>query len=331
LVALAAGCTNGDSVTQPKNNIDAVPWRLDLNYKAIVTSVGASVQLQATPVNADGEPLTGLPPVEWSVTDTSLNIDQTGKITAHQPQSSIIVYATIHSIDGNWTIADTARVTVFDHPFAFSSFKMVLDGPTVLSAGDWRNFDAVLFDANGKPLKYADVDPTDPDTVNNYLPITYYTPSVGKDIWSQYNRWNGGASANNFGDFTLAAKSLIFGNVYTDTVNFRVTWPDSGSLYIYRVTYNLDPSPSIMSQTDITILQGGIVNFRNYNGSLPADIVFDDQTHVINGNMPSLVLDYQGENATFPYVGKYTYHSSLGFHGTVTVVSPDTPPPGAGT
>jgi hypothetical protein len=54
-LAAAMGCrTGGDSVTQPKNGISTLPWKLTFNYEAITMQTGQSLQLQATATTASG-------------------------------------------------------------------------------------------------------------------------------------------------------------------------------------------------------------------------------------------------------------------------------------
>ena len=81
----------------------------------------------------------------------------------------------------------------------------------------------------------------------------------------------------------------------------------------------MDPSPSFMARTDQTILKGGKVTFINSNPTLPCSVVFDDEANVVGGNIP-VVPASPGKAVTFPNTGKFTYKTSFGATGTITVV-----------
>lgn len=316
LVALAGCTTGGDSITQPTNSVDQIPWRVMLNHHAITTAVGEPVQLEATPVNVDGTPIPGLPPVEFISGDSSvLSVDATGKLVGLAEGDRVVVYARLHSVEGNWTIEDTARVSVVSTPYDFATFSMLPDGPLVVPANVWRNYDAVLRDAAGNVLETAPGD--------TIYPSTYYVSSEGKSTFSSSSWWGGG-QPKNLGQVTIHASALIFGQEYDDSLTFTLTYPDSAGLYIYRVSNRIDPSPSMMGQTDLTVLKGGKVAFSNLNTTQNCDIVFDDEVNVIGGNIPVVPVGYSWQNppavVTFPNVGQFTYHSSQGFSGTITVV-----------
>ncbi|HEX6535311.1 MAG TPA: hypothetical protein VF041_12010 [Gemmatimonadaceae bacterium] len=316
LVALAGCTTGGDSITQPKNTIDEIPWRVMLNHHAVTTVIGEPVQLEATPVNVDGTPVPGLPPVQWIVGDSSvLSVDSTGKLVGLTEGDRVTVYARVHSLEGNWTIEDTAKVSVVSAPYDFTSFGMLPDGPLLVPANVWRNYDAVLRDAGGSVLEAAPGD--------TIYPSTYYVSSEPKSTFSSSSWWGGG-QPKNLGQVTIHASAFMFGTQYEDSVTFTLTYPDSAGLYIFRVSSQLDPSPSMMGQTDITILKGGKIGFSNLNTTENVDIVFDDTTNAIGGNIPEVPQGYAWQHppavVTFPNTGTFTYHSSKGFGGTVTVV-----------
>src|SRR5690348_3915758 len=94
---------------------------------------------------------------------------------------------------------------------------------------------------------------------------------------------------------------------------------------IYPKDWNIHPSPSSLAQTDFIILKGGAIAFSNTNEDVKADILFDDTTQVIGGNIPEVPVGYAWQTppayVSFPNTGKFTYHSPLlGFKGTITVV-----------
>ena len=93
---------------------------LALDHHAIVLSTTApwnTIQLTATPMNVDGEPLTGLPAATYSLSDSgSVAITPDGELTALAPASGVLVIASMSG--GNSTRKDTAYVTVTDVPTA---------------------------------------------------------------------------------------------------------------------------------------------------------------------------------------------------------------------
>ena len=312
-----ASCTGGDSITQPSNNVATMPWKVTLNLRAINLAVGQSVHLEAAATTVDGTPVGGANEITWEVPDTTIiSVDADGNLLAKAETYRALVIAKIHNAEQNWTIADSARVTVYPTVLDVASYKMLLDGPTLIPANVWRNYDAVLVDAAGNVLLDAAGD--------TIYPVTDYVPSRPRSVWNQ-GGWNGGGSPNNVGEVSIRADSYIFGTQYHDSVTFMLTYPDTAPVLIYRKDYNMDPSPSIPGQTDITILKGGVIQFSNVNPTQKADILFDDTTAVIGGNIPEVPVGYAWQTppaeVVFPNTGVFTYSSpTLGFTGTITVV-----------
>lgn len=310
-----AGCSFGDSLTNPPDNSGkgTIPWALNLNHGAINVAVGESVQLSVSPVDADGKPLTGLPEVEYTTSDTAVKVNAQGVLVGSAPKANVLLVARMHSLEGNWTIADSARVAVVETPYEARGLRMIPDGPELVPANHVRRFTAFATDAGGNALLTVEGD--------TIYPIAHYAASTPRREYYVANNWSGIGYARNISEPTITATAYMFGEAYEDQVKFRVTWPDSAVLSIHRVSTTLNPSPSHMSQTDITVLQGGKVMFRSLNPTQEDDIVFDDLASVVDGNIP-VVPANPGHAVIFPNVGKFTYKSSRGWTGTVTVVAP---------
>jgi hypothetical protein len=319
IVVLAGGCQpHGDSIIEPTNRADAIPWLLPLNYNAVTMRVGDVLQLTATPMTVDSVPISDTPPVMWTTSDTALKVDANGNVTSSGPVRNGLVFATVADADAGWTLIDTAVVTTVDTMYHFSGYKLLQQGgaaDSVISMGVANNFNAVLLDASGQPLT---------DAGGNLIsPTAIYTTNAPYQSMQVYTSPYPRAVAYNVGTFTIWATSYIFGTTYRDSVTIRITYPVKVTLYIQKVVPGTGiSSPSAMSQTDITIVQGGSVAFQNQNTTLPADIEFDDLASVVGGNIPVVSTSSSGSVVTFPNVGKFTYHSSLGFSGTITVVTP---------
>jgi hypothetical protein len=314
LAVLPAACIAGDSMVEPTND-GLLPWNLRLNHKAINIAVGEEVGLTATAVDADGRAISSasLPPVEFIVTDTAVALDASGRLVGRLPRATVTVIARIHSVEGNWTIADTARVTVVQTPYDFVGFRMDLDGPLVQPANRVRNFPTVVTDASGDIVRVG---------ANPIRPTTHYHVSAHRSEYFVQNPWASAGLARNLSTPTITAKAYIFGKVYSDSVKLQVVYPDSAILSIHRVNFNITPSPSAMSQTDLTILQGGKVAFRQLNATSPGDdIIFDDLNGVIGGHIDPVRAN-PGNNVVFPNLGKFTYTSTTlpDVKGTITVV-----------
>lgn len=323
-VAAAIGCSVGDEkVTEPTFELSKLPWKLTLNHHSVITTKNTPVQLSYEVTNIKGERLTNIPDVVYTASDTSVHIDATGKVTASNASSLRFVYARIHDPEGNWTVADTARFSIEETVFAFDKFKMALSTDTVVPMNISPTFQARLFYANGDTVRNpAAPGATTPPSVRT--PTAYYVSTALANVWYQgTSRWTNRITPKNFGTTTIYATSHIFGQDYRDSIKLRSIYPDSVVINVHRVSYSLDPSPSAISQPDITILQNGKVNFLNGNTTASTDIVFDNQAGVINGNIPN-PAGWPGSIVTFPNVGKFTYKSAaLGpnFKGTITVIA----------
>jgi hypothetical protein len=318
LVLLASCLTGGDSMTEPTNNISKMPWRLRLDRHAITSTVGTPVQLTATPLSLDGVELQGLPPVRYIPQDTTLvTVGSDGVLLGKQAASRQRVIARIESGDGSWKVADTLMVTITDATFDFAELRMIPEGGSdIFPAGTYRRFDAVLLDDAGDVLLT-----TSGDTL--YPVVHYSTPQRMDEFMLDFSGpWTARGRARDIGEAEVRADAFMFGRELGDTITFRLTYPSTVTLNIYPRSQNLNPSPSYMGQTDVTILQGGKVGFMDRNsttGAPVADIVFDDLDHVTDGEILELPK-FSTVYVTFPELGEFTYRSSLGFGGTITVV-----------
>lgn len=323
-VAATIGCSVGDEkITDPKFELSKLPWKLTLNHHSVITTKNTPVQLTYEVTNIKGERLSNIPDVVYTASDTSVHVDATGKVTASNVSSLRFVYARVHDVEGNWTVADTVRFSIEESEFAFDKFKMALNFDTIVPMNRSPNFQARLFYANGDTVRVpAAPGATTPPALR--APTTYYVSTAPANMWYQgTSRWTASISPKNFGTTTIYAISHIFGRDYRDSVKLRSISPDSVVINVNRVSFSLNPSPSLITQADITILQNGKVNFRNGNTTQNTDIVFDNQAGVLNGNIP-IVSSNPGSIVTFPNIGKFTYKSTaLGasFKGTITVVA----------
>jgi len=322
-LALPVACIGEDSLTSPpvKSDKGSIPWEVNLQYEAINVAVGDQVQLTVDPRDVDGDPipLSKLPPVKFTVSDTTaVKVDANGLLTALKPASSVLVIATFEDPVVGWKAADSSRVRVVAEPYPAEGLKILVRSPNPQPANRSGVFFPMATDAAGQPLVTEEG-----DTIS---PLTYFEASVPISQYIISNPWSGSGAVRNVSEPTIRARTYLFGQLYSDSVKIIATYPDSVVLYITALNNNLRPSPSTMVQTDITILKGGKVTFRQANttGTVTDDIIFDDLSSVIDGNIPAVSIS----TVTFPNVGKFTYRSTTMPHirGTVTVVEPPPSP-----
>lgn len=323
LLAPLTACTGGDSLTHPPTNDGKgnLPWELNPNYRALNLAVGEKVQLSVDPKDADGKsiPLTKLPPVKYVVADTSVQIDANGMLTAKAPKATVTINAIMQDVENNWTIRDQIQVRILATPYAFSGFKLLAEGyqyvldpaNPVQPMNKYVYYAGVVTDASGNIIVDGDAKPI--------APLLSYQVSVPRREY--YVSGGYGYTTNYLTKPTVTASAYIFGKNYKDSATVTVTYPDSAIFYLARQSYSVDPSPTVVAQKELTVLKGGYVNFYQLNTTSPGDdIVFDDQTNVINGNIPK-VAGYPGSVVRFPNTGEYTFKStSIGFTGKIKVV-----------
>ena len=318
-LALSVGCIAEDSLTSPPVKADkgAIPWEVNLQYEAMNLAVGEQVQLTISPKDVDGDPipLSKLPPVKYTVSDTSaVKVDANGLLTALKPASSVLVVALIQDTVVGWKVADSSRVRIVAEPYPAQGLKILVRSPNPQPANRSGSFFPMATDAAGQPLVT--------EAGGTISPLTYFEASVPQNQYVISNPWSGSGTVRNVSEPTIRARTYLFGQLYSDSVKIIATYPDSVVLYITAVNSSLRPSPSTMVQTDITILKGGKVTFRQNNttGTVTDDIIFDDQEAVVGGNIPAVSIS----TVTFPNVGTFTYRSTTMPHirGTVTVVEP---------
>jgi len=312
LLVLVAGqgCEWEDSVTLPENAPAAHPWTLNFGPHAINMAVGEVVQLTFDPRTIDGTPipLSELPEITFTTTNPDVHVDANGKLTAGRAVYSVIVTAKTSSVEGNWTISEEIRVRVHDAPFEVPAFQMELDGPSLVPINQARSYDAFIVPADAPE-----------DTI---WPLTYYRTEAPRNLFYIYNPWSGYGYFRSFGTPTIVGTAYIFGKTYEDSVTMTSTYPDTAAIYIWRATNYLNPSPSRMTQTDVTILKGGSVVFVDQNtdaGKTDVSITFDDQQAVVGGYIEKVPY-WPGAYVDCPNTGKFTYSTSLGNKGTITVV-----------
>jgi len=331
------GCGRDVVAPQPAPDPTRLYWALTLDQHALTLSTVSpydTVRVTASPRNADGGSLAGLPGVTYASSDLQhLQVSPDGLIRGIAPGQAIGLIATLTV--GNLTHADTALLdvtavsapprlaTVSIHPIppdsavlpmvgpGYSAFAGYFYGPVF---GGQKQVTPQARDATGAPLSGLRFDFRSSDTTIATI-----------------DRQTGFMSGVQPGRVTIIASVTAYGVAKADTVAYTITFPAGQFVLFGQQGQMFGFIPS-----GVTIVQGGYVIW--WNGSKrPVDIVFDDSLHVAQdsvfcrcgaGNVTAFG-DTTGffsfanlRTRGFPVAGTYTYHSTLtGLKGTITVAA----------
>ncbi|HEX6536662.1 MAG TPA: hypothetical protein VF041_18895 [Gemmatimonadaceae bacterium] len=353
----AAGCSGDKPAApfEPATGSDAAElyWNLTLNYQSFTLSTVAphdTIQLVATPRDAQGNPIQGLGPVTFTSDDTTtVTVSPTGLVRALRPASDLRVKAELTAGDIRHT-AEVVVITVTDsNPPVLGHVSMQPVPPDSARVG-LTGDGSFLFIRYGtlQAFKFKVLPPpTLTDTAGNVLPgILVMCHSSDSTIVQ--------ALCDNTiliidprlpGHAKLIATATAFGVTTSDTLDYTVTMPAYAVVWLKKVPGSLGTTTVGLDAPDITIGQGGTVVWGNLTGA-PADIVFDDPSAVAehgaiscakagvadpggSGNIAAFgvaqtsTTTLSADNCrsrSFPAPGTYPYHSPLaGVSGRVVV------------
>ncbi|HEX8359236.1 MAG TPA: Ig-like domain-containing protein [Longimicrobium sp.] len=296
LVLAASGCGGGGAAGTPAEaepGGTTAPASLTLNHTTASLAAGGSLQLSATPVNAGGAAMTGLPAPSWSTSDPAIAHVADGMVTAVAPGSAIIT-ATLTA--GGATRTATVSVTVTPRPAAFTT--LALTGGTV-AVGATLPLTATALDQNGQPM--------------TGLPApSFVTSDASRATVSGAGVVTGVAA----GTATITASLTAGGVTRTATATVNVTATPQGGGGGSATVRGLEHA---FSPSSVTITPGGTVTWT----------MVDDEHDVTwtgaappQGNIPKMD---EGDSVTrtFPTAGTYTYrcarHENHDETGTVVV------------
>ena len=313
-------------------------WTLNYNHHAVTLSIVApydTLQLTATPRNANGEPLSGLPAPVFTTTDRDrVQVGVDGVLHAIKTGNRVAVVAALSA--GNVTHTDTVYVTVTNkatppvlaglsiHPVSPDSAKVAMYGSATLRARAWDP-DSVAI--NGLAVAYASSDPT----------------------VATIDRTRGTVTPVRPGHVTFVAVATAYGITKADTLPYMIGLP-------LEVTFTIDAQQDAQGHivngfvpSQLSVGTGGTVIWQNQN-HVPTDVTFDDPTDVVradlyctyfgakypffcdDGNIaafgvppdpndPMGNIFNNGRARSFPVPGTYRFHSTLfGTTGTIVVV-----------
>jgi hypothetical protein len=326
-LVLALGCGTDYVTTPAPTGSGDLFASLVLDHHAIALSTSApfnTIQLTATAINAQGQPLAGAGHATYSLSDTgSVSITPDGVLTATSPAAGVLVIATLS--DRNLTHKDTAYVNVNDlaAPPVLASFSIQpLEGDSAKTAA----LDAFgLFglkqilpqeaDAGGAPV--------------DGLPVFFSTadPTV-----ATIDPVSGTVTGMRPGTVKIRATTTAYGVTMSDSLVFTITPPLIGLVAALPFTPAGSTTPELRWEPGtIEVSAGATVLFFTQTPNRDLDVVFDDPAKVAesplapsgSGDIP--LFSAPDENGiffarAFPLAGSYNYHSTtFDTHGTIIV------------
>ena len=362
LVALAVSSCDGVqpvAVFTPITDPERLFAEIRLSHRAINLSTVTpydTFRLVATPLNARGEPMEGLPTPTFSSTDTTrVWVTADGLLQARKAATGVQVIAEVIS-EENIRHADTAYVNVIagsPPPLPLAVFSIAPETPeearwSMVPGGIHPTaiFLLELFgginvipslslralDANNKPVLGLEVE---------YRSLEPSIVEVDRREGSVF-------AAKQPGTVRIVARTSAFGVPYTDTATFRVTWPIVHTVQIYRGS----DGKLVLSPSEVRVRTGGYVFWLN-SSTTEIDVKFANVDAVSEiaelcavlggpmcegGDISAFAADSVSGNPfagirarRFLKPGIYEYESTLTAHrGRVVVIDDDLDAPNAG-
>ena len=350
LVAGSNACNELDPADtfEPITDPSQIFLSLTLNHKAINLSTVEpwnQVQLVATPRNAVGEPLAGLPPVTFRSSDTTrVHVTEDGLVTARAAGTNLTIVAEILTSE-NIRRVDTARVNVIaTAPRQLATFTIQPEPPAepiwALEPALWGAPGRTILTMAGlnlsNALKLRALDQDD-------LPVTglqVFYQSLDPDV-AIVRSPAGSIAPHRPGQVRVVASTFAYGVALADTVTFTMLLPR-----VHGVRFDPQPDSTLrLSAQNVIIRPGGYVFWFNQSLATPVSITFDDPSAAsevpelcarygeplcgggniaaFNGATSATVppLPLAGRARRFDTPGTYTYHTSNGLTGSVTVAN----------
>ena len=356
-ILAAVACSGDDRVApfEPATGDAAAKlyWSLTVNYQSMTLSTVApydTVQLIATPRDAEGNPVEGLGPISFTSDDTTkVSVSPTGLVRALQPspESHITVELSAGNVHHS---ADVVIIAVPDsNPPVLGSVSiqpMPPDSATIGMTGDGAGLSIGYGRVQANTVKFV-APPVAFDTAGNPIPMLLVMCSTTDEsiVQALCNPFITIVAPLHPGRAELIATATAFGVTKADTVEYTVTMPSYAVVWLKRVPGSLGTTTIGLDAAEVTVRKGATVVWGNLTGE-PADIVFDDPAAVAEHGAISCanagVVDAGGsgdieafgapqetttilnaENCrsrSFPTPGTYTYHSPMtGVSGKVVV------------
>lgn len=289
LIGSFASCNNVQPVTPngpPITDPTQLYMRLTLNHRAVTLSTAepyATLQLEATPRDALGSAMAGLPAPTFRSLDTStVMVTEDGLLTALQPGSGIIVIAQLKY--GAVLRNDTAivDVTTLTAPPTLASLSLDPIAPDSANWSIWlggRGFSILSGLSQLAPPPFVPI--TQPKVIPNLL-STVGTPIVGVPVDLESldptiveisREREGDVLTHRPGRARIVARTTVYGVTKVDTVTFTVTLPIVRDVHI-----ELGPGGKPTFTPEVRIAPYGLVMWFNFlsDPSDTVDVTFDD-------------------------------------------------------
>jgi hypothetical protein len=242
---------------------------LQLSQHAINMSLTApsnTIQLTATPVNVNGDPLAGTNAPMFTAADSNVTVSATGLVTARYVTLGGTARVTVRLQHDNATYIDTAFIRVTATvPAAIASFSIQPPpGDSASRGGENYSPTVTATDVNGHLMAF---DGRTSGTNTNYVwfsssnrHISAFGRDVGRYVW------------NDTGHVTLYASAWVYGVVVRDSLKFLNTWQLSW--------YNFEEdTPCLWYRCTAFLGVGGTMTWGT-SSTTARDLVFDDSTAV---------------------------------------------------
>jgi plastocyanin len=256
--------------TQPAPTPDQAFWAVQLDQHAVTLSLTAptnTIQLHAVPLNANGATLDGLGAVTYSVTDSTVEVDSTGRVTAKytsQPGQHALVIARLTDFAQRVTLADTCYVQVTatapTSPLAALSIQPLPGDSATRAKGGFYTITPQTTDEQGNPFPPA---------------MIYY--SVADPNIATVDPLTGDVLPLRVGQVTLYATMWAYGVVKQDSLRFTITPSDYAAITVLGVIPTGSTKPTLTFWPAIlTVSAGAEVYWSNKSKTDSIDVVFDD-------------------------------------------------------
>jgi hypothetical protein len=284
LLVVAAGLSlaacRGDSLKPPAEPDDrTLFWGLELNHHAVTLGLPGSgydtLQLVAMPRNRFGEPLTGLPPVQYTPRDPErVAVTSDGQLVARASTGFGAAWVVASVTTNNLKHEDSVWVKVMaaDQRPELATFSIHPVPPDTAKAAALQiggplaqeNFASTL------PLRMAD--PAGVSLLAGRLPVylrssdpsvatpgTVYSQDVKREALATTSERGLTFFGRRPGSVTFYAEATVFGARKADTLSYRIGWPLFGEVNVGPTAQGYPPGTFL--QPAVTIATGGIVRW----------------------------------------------------------------------
>jgi len=273
---------SGDT-TGPKHPLTPAQayWSLKLNQHAVTLALTApvnTIQLNATPLNVDGTPISGIGPVHYASSSPILiHVDSTGFVTAQGLTNQQFVVASLYDSNQNITHVDTCffSVTAIAPNARLAGFSI----QPVNGDSARRSINSQSNAVKGARI-YAVVARAKDSSSAVYNSFFSYFYSRNRNI-AAIDARAGFVYGLKEGSTTLYAQTWAYGVAALDSLQFEITPALATGIQILPVIPTGSSTPTLTFWPQVvTVGVGATVVWQQFSRTIPIDVVFDDPTNV---------------------------------------------------